>query len=309
MEIYDTKIEVIKGDITELATDAIVNAANNQLIMGGGVAGAIKRRGGSSIQEEAKKISPIKKGEAAITNGGNLKTKYVIHAATMGMDFKTDQNIIRQATRNTLLRTKDMKINSLAFPALGCGVGGFLPDEAAKIMLEEVITYTKMNNNLNKIIFVLYNEETYSVFKKVFEERFSRMKKKIEECPMSTVDIIIEKDDEIILIERENPPFGWALPGGFVETGETVEEAASREAEEETGVKLKELKQFHVYSDPGRDPRFHSISCVFTAKTLSQPKASSDAKEAKFFSRKKLPPDIVFDHKQILEDYFKFKGK
>ena len=322
MEIHDTKIEVIKADITEVKIDAIVNAANNKLIMGGGVAAAIKKKGGSSIEEEAKKQGPIKIGEAIITGAGKLKAKFIIHTATMGMPacpprracrqagiFKTNQEIIRQATRSALQKTKDKDINSIALPALGCGVGGFAKEDAAKIMLEEVMTFSQKNETLKEVIFVLYDDKTYKIFKDVIEDRFKIIKRKIEKHPIPTVDIIIEKNGNIILIKRENPPFGWAIPGGFIELGETVEVAAEREAKEETGVNVKNLKQFGVYSDPERDPRFHAISCVFTAETGEEPKASSDAKEAKFFSKDALPDDIVFDHKKIIDDYFKLRMK
>jgi O-acetyl-ADP-ribose deacetylase (regulator of RNase III)/ADP-ribose pyrophosphatase YjhB (NUDIX family) len=305
MKVEDTQIEVIKGDITEIKADAIVNAANNQLKMGGGVAGAILKKGGPEIQKEADKITPIKVGESAVTGAGSLKARYVIHAATMAMDFKTNQEIIRQATRSSLDITKEKEIKSLAFCALGCGVGRFPLDKAARIMLEEVIKYAKWNHNLKKVIFVLYEDKAYKIFLDILNERFSRTMEKLTENPIPTVDIIIEKEGEIVLIKRKNPPFGWALPGGFCELNETVETGAFREAEEETGLQVKDLKQFHVYSDPERDPRFHTISVVFTAKADGEPKAASDAKEAKYFSESNLPAEIAFDHKKIIEDYFK----
>jgi O-acetyl-ADP-ribose deacetylase len=309
MEIHDTKIDLTKGDLTEVEADAVVNPANTKLVMGGGLAAAIKKKGGQSIEDQAKRKGPIREGEAVITGAGKLKAKFVIHAATMALDFKTDQKIIRKATRSALEKTKEEAIKSIALPALGCGVGGFRKDEAAKIMLEEVMTYAQKSKNLDKVLFVLYDDQTYRVFKKIIEERFKVIKRKIEDHPIPTVDIIINKSEKIILIKRENPPFGWAIPGGFIEIGETVEEAAEREAKEETGVKVKNLKQFRVYSDPNRDPRFHAISCVFTAETDDEAKASSDAKEARFFKQDKLPEKIVFDHKKIIDDYFKSRSK
>jgi len=122
--------------------------------------------------------------------------------------------------------------------------------------------------------------------------------------PLLTVDIIIEYDQGVVLIERKNPPLGWALPGGFVDYGETVERAAAREAKEETGLTLTDLKQFRVYSDPNRDPRGHTVSVVFTAKGLGIPKADTDAQTLGVFDQNHLPANIVFDHRKILADYF-----
>lgn len=122
--------------------------------------------------------------------------------------------------------------------------------------------------------------------------------------PIPTVDIIIEFWEGIVLIERKNPPYGWALPGGFVDYGETVEQAAIREAKEETGLDVNLIEQFHVYSDPGRDPRQHNISIVFVAKAVGLPKAQDDAKQALIFPIDKLPDKMAFDHRQIIEDYF-----
>ena len=138
MKIKDTEIKVVQGDITELEVDAIVNAANNKLVMGGGVAAAIKKKGGKSIEEEAIKLGPIKIGEAIATSAGSLPSKYVIHAATMGMDFATDEIKIRNSCRSALAIAQDLKIKSIAFPALGCGVGGFPLLASAKVMAQEV---------------------------------------------------------------------------------------------------------------------------------------------------------------------------
>lgn len=171
MKIKEAEIEVIQGDITQQEVDAIVNAANNRLIMGGGVAGAIRKKGGQSIQDECNKIGPIAIGEAAVTGAGKLKAKYVVHAATMGMDFNTDEEKIRNATRNSLKRAEEKKMSSIAFPALGCGVGGFPIERAAKIMLEEVKIHLEetKKSSLRKIIFVLFDKPAFEAFEDVIK--------------------------------------------------------------------------------------------------------------------------------------------
>ena len=119
------------------------------------------------------------------------------------------------------------------------------------------------------------------------------------------VDVIIEMaDGGIVLIGRRNPPPGWALPGGFVEYGESVEAAAVREAREETSLAVELVRQFHTYSDPARDPRGHTVSTVFVARGRGRPRAQDDAREIGVFRRESLPQPLAFDHGQILDDYF-----
>ncbi len=125
--------------------------------------------------------------------------------------------------------------------------------------------------------------------------------------PLPTVDIIIEVDGRIVLIKRKNPPHGWAIPGGFVDYGESLEDAAVREAEEETSLKVRLITQLHSYSDPGRDPRFHTISVVFVAEAEGRPAARDDAREVGLFTEDDLPEPLVFDHERILRDYFRWK--
>ena len=123
--------------------------------------------------------------------------------------------------------------------------------------------------------------------------------------PFPTVDIIIEIEDKgIILIQRKNPPYGWAIPGGFVDYGESLEKAAVREALEETSLKVELVRQFHVYSAPDRDPRQHTIATVFIAKGTGVPVAADDAQEVGIFTKETLPAEMAFDHRKIMEDYF-----
>jgi 8-oxo-dGTP diphosphatase len=125
--------------------------------------------------------------------------------------------------------------------------------------------------------------------------------------PLVTVDIIIEVNDKIVLIQRVNPPYGWALPGGFVDYGESLESSAIREAKEETSLEVTLREQFHTYSDPDRDPRHHTVTTVFIGKGAGTPKAADDAKRLGVFTEKDLPKPIVFDHRKIIDDYFRYR--
>lgn len=309
MKIKETEIKIVKGDITELKVDAIVNAANNRLVMGGGVAGAIRKKGGKVIEDEAVKKGPIKIGEAAFTSAGSLPCKYVIHAATMGMDFKTDEVKIRGSCRNALRVAEELKISSVAFPALGCGVGGFPLLASAKIMAQEVFRHVKEDGSkLKEIIFCLYDKQAFDIFNKGVVSYLEYIIHKLQNGPFTTVDAIIEINGGVVLIERSNPPFGWALPGGFVDYGESLEEAVKREMKEETDLDLEDLRQFHTYSKAGRDPRFHTIATVFIAKGKGKPKAGDDAAGLKVVRLEEAKDlDFAFDHGKILQDYLKYK--
>lgn len=307
MKIKNTEIKVVIGDITESRADAIVNAANNKLVMGGGLAGIIKKKGGKVIEEEALKKAPIEIGEAVFTSAGELAAKYVIHASTMGMDFKTDEIKIRNACKNSLRLAVELKINSIVFPALGCGTGGFPFLASAKIMAQEVLRHLRQEpTSLKEIIFCLYTQEAFTVFNKGVLGYLEYVTTKLSSGPFVTVDAIIELPEGIVIIERSNPPFGWALPGGFVDYGESLEDAVKREAKEETNLDLTQIKQFHTYSNPQRDPRFHTIGTVFIAKAKGKPKAGDDAAGLKVIKPSEIEKlDFAFDHKKILQDYLK----
>jgi O-acetyl-ADP-ribose deacetylase len=165
-QVEGTTLEVVQGDITECAVDAIVNAANNYLWMGAGVAGAIKRKGGQAIEDEAVRQGPIAVGEAVVTGAGSLKAQHVIHAAAMGQDLITDAELIRQATVNSLKRATELGLESLALPALGTGVGGFPGDEAARVMIEATGVFLRNTAQLSlkRVLFVLFTPDALRAF-------------------------------------------------------------------------------------------------------------------------------------------------
>ena len=162
------KVKIAQGDLTECAVDAIVNAANNDLVLGGGVAGAIRSRGGAEIQAECDRIGPVALGEAAITTGGELRAKFVIHAASMQLGGQTSEENLRAATRNSLLRAAERKLTSIAFPAIGTGIAGFPLDRCAEVMLAEVRDHLLGPTSLTMVEFVLFDRAALEAFMKTF---------------------------------------------------------------------------------------------------------------------------------------------
>ena len=165
-----TTVSVHQGDITRLTVDAIVNAANTHLWMGGGVAGAIRRAGGPEVEAEAVRQAPIRVGEAVATTAGALPCRNVIHAATMGQDLTTSEAAIRAATHSSLRLADALGLSSLALPALGTGVGGFSLGEAARLMVEETAAYLRGPSGLQTIILVGFTAEAAEAFTRALEE-------------------------------------------------------------------------------------------------------------------------------------------
>ncbi len=162
-------IEIVQGDITEAEVGAVVNAANNDLQLGGGVAGAIRRKGGPAIQQECDKIGSIPLGEAALTGGGNLKAKYVIHAASMQLGGRTTAENLEASTRNSLRRAEEKKVKSIAFPAIGTGIAGFDTARCAEIMLRVVAEHLKGKTSLERVVFVLFDQPTREIFERAWK--------------------------------------------------------------------------------------------------------------------------------------------
>jgi O-acetyl-ADP-ribose deacetylase len=156
------ELEVVEGDITALAVDAVTNAANNHLWMGAGVAGAIKRAGGEEIEREALTLGPIAVGDAVATGAGRLKARYVIHGAVMGQDLHTDADLIRRTTRRCLEVADELELESLALPAFGTGVGGFPLDECARLMVDAVRAFEP--RSLRRVVFSVFGEPARRAF-------------------------------------------------------------------------------------------------------------------------------------------------
>ncbi|MFA5087735.1 MAG: NUDIX domain-containing protein [Candidatus Omnitrophota bacterium] len=225
----------------------------------------------------------------------------------VGDDPQLEQESIRRAAAQALQRAQGSEARSVVFPALGCQGGRFPVAGSAKILAQEILKFLKQGRTkLAEIIICVEDERTFQLFEETLRGYVNHVQTRLGDEPYVTVDIIIETDQGIILIERSNPPYGWALPGGFLDPGESLEEAAMREAKEETNLELVNLRQLHTYSQPGRDPRFHTISTVFIATGKGQPRSGDDAKSLKIVKRSDLLElEYAFDHKGIIGDYLR----
>lgn len=164
VNIRNCVLELLEGDITEMQTDCIVNAANAQLILGGGVAGAIRKKGGPQIQEQCNKIGGTFVGGAVITTAGNLKAKYVIHAVGPRMGEGNEDQKLKNATLNSLKLADDNNLKSISFPAISSGIFGFPIERCAEIMLQTTIDYLKGQTGLGMVSFCLFGQDSYKVF-------------------------------------------------------------------------------------------------------------------------------------------------
>ncbi len=166
VRIENTELLLVQGDITEQDTDAIVNAANQELILGGGVAGAIRRKGGDQIQEECRRIGSAQVGEAVITNGGRLKARYVIHAVGPRMGEGDEDRKLGNATLNSLALADSEDLKSIAFPAISTGIFGFPTGRCAKIMLDVTLNYLSSSSHLQQVVFCLFDRATLTIFER-----------------------------------------------------------------------------------------------------------------------------------------------
>ncbi len=170
------RIVIQQGDITEMAVDAIVNAANNDLLLGAGVAGAIARKGGESIQKECKAIGSIPVGFSALTGAGNLKAKHIIHAASMGLGgIRTTAKSLQTSTTHSLRLAAERNLKTIAFPAIGTGVSGFPMDQCAEIMLREAAAFLEKETSLETIYFVLFDPASLKVFTSTWEKMSAQL--------------------------------------------------------------------------------------------------------------------------------------
>jgi ADP-ribose pyrophosphatase YjhB (NUDIX family) len=217
-----------------------------------------------------------------------------------------DESGIRAACAAGLMEAVVRRLETLALPAFGVSQG-VSPVISAKIIVQEAIRVARTGqSNLRRIFLCCPDEKAFKRFEKTARGYLRHFLDVLIWGPFVTVDAIIRVPAGIVLIERSNPPLGFALPGGFVDYGESLEEAVRREAREETGLDLLDLEQFHTYSDPSRDPRFHTITTVFSARAEGEPRAGDDAAAACVVSPAEIGGlSFAFDHARVLEEWAK----
>ena len=246
-------------------------------------------------------------GEVLVSKAG--QDRPVFYVVVADHEGRTSEDTLRQGYRRLFDEAEATGIASLTLPALGPGTQGLSDIGAAKILAQEILRVARHAPQSLKIIKIcLLAPDQKTVFERQVLGYLRHILDTLGLGPYATVDIIIERPEGLVLIERSNPPYGWALPGGFVDCGESLEAAAGREAKEETGLDLEDLQQFHVYSDPDRDPRFHTISTVFTAVGIGAPQFGDDARGLRIIPYAQLlSHTYAFDHGRIIADYLRLR--
>ncbi|MFA6378682.1 MAG: NUDIX hydrolase [Candidatus Omnitrophota bacterium] len=248
--------------------------------------------------------------EVLLTDPKSFRSDCVIDLSFLtkidsSLPLEERERLIRNACRDILRNSTKAKhkivvispVEIKDFPLIGF----------TRIVTQEIHRFlTRETTSISHIAIMSVDKKIFEVFQKEVSGYLNHLLKTLAGEPYCTVDVIIELPKGIVIIERSNPPFGWALPGGFVDRDESLETAVRREAMEETHLELKDLRQFHTYSDPSRDPRFHTIDTVFIAKGEGMPKSGDDAKNLKVVAYEDLlKGEYAFDHKQIIKEYLK----
>ncbi len=309
MQIKNTSLYFEKGDIRNFSGDAIIlptpkNAKSRDVYL----ANPTKENPFAKRKVLSENIGP---GQAyfEVKDGG--QQKYEIFTVVNGRSPEKTQANLRLAFARALMIVHQLNLYSVAIAPLIRERKLFPSAGEAKILIQEILKYLKtQKSTLKNILLCVSDPEDYEVFYQTIQGYVTHLQDTLGDGPYVTVDAIIEMDDGIILIERSNPPYGWALPGGFVDYGESLEAAVLREVKEETNMEMEGLCQFHVYSDPKRDPRFHTVSTAFIGQGKGKPAFGDDAKGLQIVKYEDLlGRQYAFDHNRIIEDYLNQKKR
>jgi 8-oxo-dGTP diphosphatase len=241
--------------------------------------------------------------QAACVGPEDAGAEYV-HLGIAGLHtVEASEQAIRSACAAGIAEAIKRRASSVALPAMGI-VAGLSPVTSGKLMVQEAIRAARAGAPLKAIYLCCPDRDAWDRYNGAVNGYLKHLLDVLIWGPFITVDAIVELASGIVLVKRRNPPLGFALPGGFVDYGESLEDAVRREAREETGLELLDLRQFHTYSDPARDPRFHTITTVFTARASGEPKAGDDAADVKVVTPAEIGGiGFAFDHKKVLEDW------
>lgn len=305
MRVNNTEIIIKKGMSLDQDADAIVLSLSKNCQLAARDVEFLGEDVSKSLLEVFLKNAAISPEKAIYLISDYFKAKSVIAVVCDFFDISDPEDYLRRCYEKIFHRVKQQKIKTIVFPALGVHQELLPMRGVAKIMAQEVLRFVRNDGrDLESLIICIDDDENFECFNQTIMGYLNHIENNLGKGPYVTVDVIIEMWNGLILIERSNPPYGWALPGGFVDVGESCETAAIREVKEETHLKLDQLKQFHVYSDAKRDPRFHSASVVFTAQGKGSPLAGDDAKAIKTVAYEELlEQKYAFDHFDIIKDY------
>ena len=278
MKIQNVELEIVKGDGADLDIDAVVL---------------------ESVED-----TPQSGAEILTTSGGE-RHYYTIITSLFFQGNISDVEAVRSGYVDVLKKSAELGVRVVALVPFGYEKGVIDPGASAKVLAQELLKFIRFGRHkFEKVYICITDTDHFDVFKNNITGYLTHIQDTLGMGPYVTVDVIIEVPDGIVIIERTNPPYGWALPGGFVDYGESLETAVEREAKEETGLELKNLRQFKTYSEPDRDPRFHTVSTVFIAEGIGIPRAGDDAANLKIVSSGELlEGKYAFDHRTVLEEY------
>lgn len=280
MRIQDVNLEIIKGNGVDLKVDVVA-------------VGSVEDY---PVDEESALISVDGEGHY-----------YTVIASLFFEHSLHDVERVRQGYADVLAKSVELDARKLALIPFGCEKGIITTEASAKILAQELLKFLRFSNhNLETIYVCVTDTEHFEIVYNNVIGYLTHIQDTLGMGPYVTVDVIIERPEGVVIIERTNPPYGKALPGGFVDYGESLEDAVTREAKEETGLELKDLRQFGTYSDPGRDPRFHTVSTVYIARGEGGPKAGDDARSLTVLPYEALSgQEYAFDHGTMIRDYLK----
>ncbi len=284
--IQDTEIEIIDGDGEGIAADAVAL---------------------ESVEE-----GEVWTGHGIIVQDGANGHHYTIMAGLSFEGTLADAERLRKGYADVLRKSAELGVRRLILIPFGYERGVLPAITSAKILAQELLRFIRFGEHrLEKIHVCVTDGEHFEIFKQNLIGYIVHVQDTLGMGPYVTVDAIIERPEGIVIIERSNPPYGWALPGGFVDYGESLEQAVAREVLEETCLQFVDFRQMKTYSDPSRDPRFHTISTVFVGRGEGNPQAADDAKNLRVIARDELlSGEYAFDHKKVIEEYLeRLKGR